>query len=109
MHDKLDSLISYITNLQSNLEKFNPTELRGKMIPLLEELVPHLRHELDTLSPEKLSPHLGYEEMVEMNKMIEKMLQSYDSSVVLVRLGSSSRCLRKLTLSVARLDGSRSL
>ena len=86
MHDKLDFLIAYIKDLESNIEKFDPTELRGKMIPLMEELVPHLRHELDTLSPEKLSVHLGYEEMVEMNKMIDKMLQSYDSSVVLVSL-----------------------
>ena len=54
------------------------------MSPLMDELVPHLRHELDTLAPERLDGHLGLEEMREMNKMVEDMLKAYDPTVFIV-------------------------
>lgn len=98
MHAQLEDLITYLRDLSQDPSAaltFSADKLRSLMQSLFVELVPHLRHELDTIAPEKLEGHMGVEEMKEMNKVVEKMLSGYDPKVFLVsprpatELGSS--------------------
>ena len=95
MHDHIEALTSYLTSTSaSDPASLDATRLRGLISSLFDELIPHLRHELGTLAPERLEGCIGPKECREIGEMFETLLKGKDPNEFLVR-GSLPHYLRR--------------
>lgn len=88
MYYHLDTLVTYLDPFLSKTEPkglslVSPTHLQQLLDGLILVLVHHLRHELETLTVEKLEPYLTKKDLLEIDEMTMKRIQSYPAEETL--------------------------